>query len=343
MAHEITSTDGVLSVRLPMWHGLGKVLDDYPTISEAKAIAHPWEPIEEVLYRSVPSISETGDLSHTYEEITDFKGVTRSDNNEPLGVVSSGYELVTNQEMYDIAEALEAEARGGVPLKIETAGSLKGGRKVWLMIRLAEPLQIKSDPKGDTVPYYAIQNAHDGSGAFRGAATFVRIVCDNTARMSDLDARARGTEFTFRHTKNIKDRIDDAKLALAGWKESITMWSEMATYLSEVKVTQEQRNEFIDMFIPLPTIGATISDRVRNNVLNARDDLRGVFNSSTLDYQDMTAYGMIQGAIEFSQHVRATKGRTDLERMENRFSRAYLSDSELTRKAVALTKSIVGV
>lgn len=345
MASEITSTDNVFSVRLPMWHNLGTILEDYPTVSEAKAIAHPWEPVEEVLYRHVPSIDEAGNLSESFEKVEGFKGIARSDNGASLGVVTDTYEIVSNQEMYDILESLEKAARqdGDMPVKLETGGSLKGGRKVWLLARLEEPLKIKGDPKGDTVPYYTIQNSHDGSGAFRGQATMTRIVCDNTARASDLDARARGTEFVFRHTKNIKDRIEDARLALAGWRQGITFWSEMADHLTTVKVTPAERLQFIEAFVPLPTIDTTISDRVRNNVLSARDELRQIYASPTSDYTELTAWGMIQGAVEWSQHFRATKGRTDMDRMENRFARAYLSDSELTRKAVTLTKEIVSV
>src|SRR3546814_7667054 len=45
--HEITSTDNMFSVREMPWHGLGKVLSEYPTREEAKSIAHPWEPRSE--------------------------------------------------------------------------------------------------------------------------------------------------------------------------------------------------------------------------------------------------------------------------------------------------------
>src|SRR3546814_11961082 len=39
MAHEITATDNLFSVREMPWHGLGTVLSEYPTRDEAKAIA----------------------------------------------------------------------------------------------------------------------------------------------------------------------------------------------------------------------------------------------------------------------------------------------------------------
>ena len=170
MAHNITSTDGVLSVRRPMWHNLGTVLDDYPTLEEARTIAHNWEPVTEPLFRRVLN----PDMTEYYELVEEAQGVVRSDNNAHLGVVSDGWAPVLNKTMYDIADALQDV---GDDLKIETAGSLKGGRKVWLLIRLNEPLTVKGDPNGEVIPYFALQNAHDGSGAFRGQATMTRIVC----------------------------------------------------------------------------------------------------------------------------------------------------------------------
>ena len=39
MSHNITSTDNLFVVREPAWHGLGTVLDEYPTRAEAQKLA----------------------------------------------------------------------------------------------------------------------------------------------------------------------------------------------------------------------------------------------------------------------------------------------------------------
>ena len=343
MNHHITETDRVFSTRVPMWHGLGEVWSEYPTIEEARERVLNWEPIPEPIYRKTPIITETGELTEVYTEVWGSKLVTRSDNAVELGVVNSGFELVKNAEMFDIIDALEAGNRGNAPIKLETGGSLKGGRKVFLLARLEEPIKVTGDPNGDTIQYYALQNSHDGSGAFRGQALNTRIVCDNTSRWADFEAKRRGTEFVFRHTKNIKDRIEEAQTALAGWRESINAWSEMVEVLVKTPVTEEQRKDFIELFIPMPKSETLITDRVRNNVLTARGSMQELFESKTLEGISHTAYGLVQAGIEWGQHVRATKGKTDRERLENRFSRAYLDNSELNQTAVKLVKMLVNV
>lgn len=332
--HEIQSTDGVFAVREPMWHGLGNVLDDYPTIAEAKKIAHPWEPQVEPVYRRVspPWDYDLGAPAEPrFEEITDHKAIVRSDTGRLLDVQSDTYEPVLNQTMYDIAEAIEGEAKGSVML--ETGGSLSGGRKVWLLVRLRDSLQVNGDPHGTTVPYFALQNAHDGSGAFRGQATMTRIVCANTSQVADMDARARGTEFVFRHTASVHDRIEDAKQALAGWRESIGVWQEMSDHLNTLRVGMEQREAFIEEFIAMPPPHVA-SARVRNNVEEARAQMRSILDGPTCEGIGHTAHGLVAASVEYLNWMRRARSE------ETRFKRVYLSRNQIVTDATELALKV---
>ena len=332
MSHEITERDGVFTVRKPAWHGLAVVLPDYPTREQAQAIAHPWEPVSEPVFRRSFNIEQDDLLREEYEEIPESKLIVRSDNGYPLGVVNDTFEPVLNKEMYDIAEAIEA----GDPTSVryETGGSLKGGRKVWLLLRLNEPLKVAGDPHGETIPYFALQNAHDGSGAFRGQALMTRIVCDNTSRVADLEASRRGTEFMFRHTRNVKVRIEQAQQALAGWRDSIEKYNALMQHLITEPVSPEQRELFVTEFIPMPP-PHLVSDRVVTNVETARSALRSIYESVTCQDVNHTAYGLVQGAIEYGEHFRAARSK------ESRFKRAYLDPSVITSDALALAQQVV--
>ena len=338
MSHEIQSTDGVFSTRSPMWHGLGHVLTDYPTIEEAKKLAHNWEPVEEPVYRRVPGQPVwdpfTGRTTHsadTFEEVADHKAIVRSDTSDLLDVQNDTYEPVLNQTMYDIAEAIEGEAKGSVML--ETGGSLDEGRKVWLLVRLRDPLLVNGDPHGATVPYFALQNAHDGSGAFRGQATMTRIVCANTSKVADLDAQTRGTECVFRHTKSVHDRIEEAKAALAGWRESVAVWQEMTEHLNGLRVGHEQREAFIEEFIQMPPPHVA-SERVRNNVLTARDQMRLILDGPTCEGIGHTAHGLVSASIEYLNHYRRARSE------ETRFKRVYLDRNQIVTDAVEIAQKV---
>lgn len=334
MAHNITERDGLFTVRTPAWHGLGKVLQDYPTREEAKAIALPWEPIIEPLYRVIKD-PETGKSKAV--RVPEFDLVVRDDDPvaPPLGVKPETRTLVTNEEMFDIAEAL-MKGEGAGQVLYETGGSLKGGRKVWLLMRFEEPLRLKGDGGTATIPYYSLQNAHDGSGAFRGQATMTRIVCDNTSIMADLDAQARGTEFVFRHTKNISERVEEAKVALEGWKQSVETYVRLAEHMTDVPITREQRRLFVHEFIPMPQENL-ISARVRQNVVDGRSKMFDIFESPTQETIKDTSWGLVQAAIEYSQWYRKAKTA------ESGFQRSYLNRSRLTTDALALAQEVAKV
>lgn len=330
MAHDIETTDNLFAVRQPAWHGLGVTFADFPTREEAQALAHPWEPVTTPLFHEVPFINEAGIPEVRYEQIAGHVATVRSDTGATLGVVGDTYNHVKNNELWDIAEAIEGS---GADVKFETAGSLGGGKRVWVLIRLHEPITVPGDPNGATLPYYALQNAHDGSAAFRGQAIMTRIVCANTAQLADMDASMHGTSFTFRHTKNVRDRIDDARQALSGWRESIAEWNALQAHLIAETLTREQVTDFVEQFLPEP-VGRVVSDRVRNNIATARSDFRAILASPTCEGIDRTAAGMIAAATEYAEHVRRSHNA------ESKFRRSFLDRNDVVSLATKLALAI---
>lgn len=331
MAHQMTDTDGFFTVREPAWHGLGVVLDNYPTREQAQKIAHNWEPVSEPIYRKIQTITPDGDLTETFEEIEDSELRVRSDNAASLGVSSKTRESVRNSEMWDIAEVLQD---GGTDVMFETAGSLGGGRKVWILIRLKDPLIVKGDKHGATIPYYALQNGHSADGgSFRGQATMTRIVCANTAQIADLDAQSRGTEFVFRHTKNVRERIEEAKLALAGWRAGIDQWQLLVEALINTRISDEQAWRFVGEFIPMPP-ERTVSDRVVQNVEKSRGQLQAILDGQTCEGISRNAYGLVQASVEYLNHARRANSQ------ESRFKRSFLDRNDIVTHAVELAQEV---
>ncbi|WKW87094.1 hypothetical protein SEA_NICOLE72_57 [Microbacterium phage Nicole72] len=334
MSHELTETDSMFSVREMPWHGLGEVLSEYPTRAAAQKIAHDWEPVAQPLYRRVPQIEADGTLTSAYEEVDGYVAQERSDTGDLIATTSATYTTVTNNDLWDVAEAIQNVPQGDV--QYETGGSLQGGRKVWLMLRLAEPLVIPGDPRGASVPFYMLQNNHDGLGSFRGSATQVRAVCANTIRMADIDARTRGTEFVFSHTKNVGERVEEARQALAGWRESVEAYRQIATLMLDAKVDKKGERDFIERFIPAPLSFMT-SDRVKANIEEARQQWWDVYRSETNEGITGTAWGLLQAASEYSEHVRRANSR------ESRFRRAVLDKNHIMTSAKVFAMEAAGV
>src|SRR3546814_7063024 len=106
-----------------------------------------------------------------------------------------------------------------------------------------------------------------------------------------------------------------------------------------MRVTDAQREEFIERFVPAPE-AAIVSKRVMTNIENARRDLRGIFASETSEGVKNTAYGLVQGAVEYSQHFRSTRGKSDQDRAENLFRRSFLERDRLIASASKMAQDI---
>lgn len=201
--HEMQSNDGLVLTQRRAWHGLGVVVEDAPTPHEGLKIAGlDWR--TEVapltgLFGTDPSTAERAPVT---THVCNY----RSDDKSQLGVVSSNFKAIQNSDMADFADALSTT---GDAVQLETAGSIKGGRKVYMLLR-GESFSVGRDD--EVKPYYLLANAHDGSMSFRALPTTIRVVCSNTLHAA-LGRKGKGG-ITIRHTSKAMDRVVEAKRAL---------------------------------------------------------------------------------------------------------------------------------
>lgn len=328
MAHLL---DSMFSVRETPWHGLGTILSEYPENWDAarKAAGLDWEPISAPVFDHNVVVTETGEFVETYEKIDGFYTIKRSDNGHILHIPKDSYEIFPNADLGPLVEAILQQAGG--EYKYETAGSLDEGRKVWVLIRAAEPFMVPGDPNGAVLPFVALQNSHDGSGALRAQRLRTRIVCANTSHAADLESERSGLQFVFKHTKSIHERVDFAKQVLSGMKSDQIAAREWANELMSLTVSTKGVQAFVEAFIPTP-VAEVITPRVQNNIERARSTVYGYLNSATCEGINRNAYGLVQAAVEFLDHGR--NSRT----VESKFQRCVLSVEPMKRRAEILAR-----
>ena len=111
-------------------------------------------------------------------------------------------------------------------------------------------------------------------------------------------------------------------------------------HMLDLRVDRKQQELFVENFLPMPLTTKIVSERVLNNVEKARDEFWAIMAGVTSEGVEDTAYGLVQAAIEFQQHVRGVRGENDLARAESRFKRAYLDRDSLTTVAVNLAREV---
>jgi phage/plasmid-like protein (TIGR03299 family) len=321
------NVESMFSVRKMPWHREGTVLDDYPgDWDQARKLAGlDWDPITTEVYALVDLNT---DGSPRYEPIDGWKCIARSDNGAVLSLNRDTYTVINHSEMGEIVEAVLAQPN----VKWETAGVLDGGRAVWCLALLDEPIGLPGDDS-PTMPYLAITNRHDGTGSCALRATAIRIVCANTFRAAELEGERTGATFSFIHKSSWRNRIDEARQAVTGARTEMRRYTELAYQLLGVSITPRQRELFVTEFIPMPPQGL-VTDRVARNVEEARNALRLLFQSTTNEQIAGTAYGLVQAAGEYLDHVRTARS------WETRLNRTLMRPEPLKHRALALVREI---
>jgi len=178
------------------WHGLGTIVKGAMTSADAIKLAGlDWQVIKEQLGYTFGGIPQKADAWATL----------RSDTGAQLGTVGSRYVPVQNGEGFEFLDSVIGEYGA----TYESAGSLYGGRSVWM---LAHMPQHAFKVNGDAIePYVCFGNSHDGTGAAWCYPTSVRVECANTFRTSNRD-RVKG--LSIRHTGSVQGKIAAARQAL---------------------------------------------------------------------------------------------------------------------------------
>ncbi len=204
------NVESMFSVRQMPWHQEGTVQADYPgDWAHARTLAGlDWDPVTTEVY-AVTGLNPDG-TGH-FEPIAGWKSIARSDTGAILSLNRDSYTVIDHGEMGEIVEAVLAQPN----VKWETAGVLDGGRSVWCLALLDEPITLPGDDS-PTLPYLAITNRHDGTAACALRATAVRIVCANTFRAAELEGERTGATFSFIHKSSWRNRIDEARKAVTG-------------------------------------------------------------------------------------------------------------------------------
>ena len=194
MAHELESmfyTSNEENGRFVPWHKLGTAVDHACSSAEALQLAGlDWE----VQSRSI----------HTDNGIVipGYIANTRSSDDKVLGVVSDKYKIVQNKDAFAFTDnLLDNEA------KYVTAGSLRGGKNVWMLAQLPST-KILGD---DFDNFLCFTNTHDGTGAVRVFVTPVRVVCQNTLNLA-LNTAKRS--WSCRHMGNLEAKMHEATRTL---------------------------------------------------------------------------------------------------------------------------------
>lgn len=297
MAHNInynskTGNYSFFSVKEKAWHGLGQIVEQYPTSGEAiKHAGLDYEVAKSPLYTKCSSfINTTNGIEMGSNElvVSDSFATIRTDNNTVLGVVGKDYQIVQNREAFSFFDAIVGGSDG---ILYETAGALGQGERIFITAKLPGYIRVGN---GDDVTqkYIFLTTSHDGSGSITAAFTPIRIVCQNTLNAS---LRSMSNVVRIRHTSGAKQRLDDAHKVMGLADTLSTQLEGIFNNWAKVKVTDNEVKKLIQLAL---CPNKETLDLIKKG---AEDEISTVFKNTV---EDAFAYAMVND----TQQMETTKG-----------------------------------
>ena len=274
------NVETMMYVREKPWHGLGTMVMEAPTSADALRLAGlDW------------TVDQTPVYTDAGIEITGYKANRRNSDNAILGIVSDRYKIVQNTEAFEFTDALIGETENGV-VKYETAGSLCGGKRVWLLAKM--PTQKILDD--DVEPYMFFSNTHDGSGAIKVGLTPVRIVCNNTLNIA-LNTAKR--QWSTKHIGNMQSKLEEAKLCLQFADKYMKGLNEEADRFANATLYKEQIDEIFNEMFP---IDDDTTERKKNNINEFKNEYYMCYLRPDIAQFMNTAWGAVNAMSDVVTH-----------------------------------------
>lgn len=303
------NVESMFYVRETPWHGLGTRVEEAPTSADALRLAGlDWQ------VEGKPVFAETGEI------IPGYTANTRSSDGSVLGIVGTKYSIVQNDEAFAFTDSLIGEG-----VRYETAGSLRGGRQVWLLAKMPE--QRILDDKVD--PYICFTNTHDGTGAVRVCMTPIRVVCNNTLNVALKQAERR---WSARHTGSIQSKLTEAQQTLGLARAYMNALAEEA----ELLVTQAIADAEIEAIFDRLYRQEEANARQERRFGEMKEDFFARLNAPDVKPYRGTKYGALMAVTDFADHREPARRTKNYE--ENRFERIVAGHNEVDEFYAALIK-----
>lgn len=336
MSHEVES---MMYVNETPWHGLGLKLNKPPTTREAIVCAGlDWKVSLQPVYCKMPEPTSNEDGQYDMFPQLDHKAVVRSDNRKVLGVVGPTYKPLQNEDAFSFFDPFVESGAA----TLETAGSLREGKRVWILAKVAgDPMEIV---KGDAIErFILLSNGHDGSMAIRCGFTPVRVVCSNTLGMAHGD---KGSKLIrVRHTNKAKSTLEIIRDTMKVVNAEFEATAEQFKALAKTDIVLNDLKEYVRLVFKPQAVqvmeGANIgldekekdgrADKLLNKIIPLFENGRG----NNLPGVAGTLWGAYNAVTEFTTWER---GRNQ----DNRLDSLWFGDSaNVNQRALQVAMKMV--
>jgi phage/plasmid-like protein (TIGR03299 family) len=241
-----SEVESMFSAREVPWHKLGTVLPDVAKAEEAiRAGGLDWTVKLVPLYAGINI--QDGDnperATTHYTLVEDRHAVVRLSDNKSLGVVGGHYVPFQNVDAFRFMDHLVDSGDA----KYETAGSLRGGKIVFLTCRVPRDILIGGEDRHEL--YLLLRTSHDGTKAISVYVTPIRVVCMNTLSLATHNRNVK-QKWSVTHVSTVHGRIAEARDSLKMTFAYVEEFRRMGDKLLKTKITDEEFSTLLTRVLP---------------------------------------------------------------------------------------------
>ncbi len=277
------------------WHGLGSRLSpQQPLEVWQQEAGMNWQIQESSVRFMADAIGHLGTI-HSFPE---QKVLYRSDTKEALSVVSKRYQVVQPHDVLEFYRDLTE--RSGYEL--ETAGVLKGGRKLWALARTGQSTALKGN---DVVNgYLLLATSCDGTLATTATPTTVRVVCNNTLTIA-INGASQAIKVP--HSTRFDPRAVKQQLGItvSQWDDFMYRMRTLAARpIKDHEARDYLRSVLCEVQTGKPEHKGLSNERALHKVLSLYE---GHGRGAQLEAAKGTAWGLLNSVTEYVDHERRAR------------------------------------
>ena len=268
-------------------------------------------------------VSPSGLITENVE--SDYFGLLNSKTSEIINTVKKGYTVTQN---YDIVHnVLEAMQPFGSQIRVQKAGSLNGGRRVFIQLEIEGTAKV-----GDDIvkQYVTILDSNDGSTSLTICIGDYTISCSN--QFYSFLRNNAGSKY--RHTATIDKSYNEMQkmiqIALGESMEQVKLYNQFAS----TPVTRELAHKLINHLTGIDRTMdlSDISTRKANKMTAMYDNIEKEMNQ-----KGNNLWGLHSGITSYTTHDLSTPKRENA-RIETLISG---SGGKLNQKSLAFTRELL--
>lgn len=303
MSHEVESMAWTHQVP---WHGLGAEVNDNLSYKEMLVAAG----LDWTVSLRPTSFKGADGKQHSMK---DRYVLARDSDDAPLSIAGGRYKPVQNEEALRFFDSFVKAGKA----KMDTAGSLRGGKLVWGLAKLGADFKL---PDGDAVKgYLLLASPHEVGRSLLARTTAIRVVCANTMAMAT--AGTGKFEKRFSHVRAFD--ADEAAELLSDAREGMKEFADHALELSKLNLTQEKAVEvLINVYMPGERTKAELKKLIKDEP-KWNPTVRGIMQAyeSAPGAVPGTGWGLLNGATYRMNHKAGTNA-------DNRLASAWVGQEQ---------------